>query len=87
MEIFKTFNGATEADLKGAAFKILIPWEVLNPKIEEVAHLRPWESIKGYVVSEFGVEVIVGQKPGPKKLRAINDTPLIQEPSTQEGEQ
>lgn len=64
-EIYKLFNGTTEADLK-TGHRILVDWEQLNATIEKAIMLRPYEAIKGIVVSEAGVMVSVGQKPGRK---------------------
>lgn len=73
MEIFKLFNGTTEAELKTAGFKIAIPWDALNAEIERTAHLRPWEYQKGWIISDVGVEIIVGQKPGRKTATSKAD--------------
>jgi len=73
MEIFKTFNGVSEADLKETGTRILVDWEKLNPAIEKAVLLRPYETVKGWIISEQGIEIVVGQKPGRKTVIKTDD--------------
>jgi hypothetical protein len=72
MEIFKTFNGASEADLKASGTRILVDWEQLTPAVEKAALLRPYETVKGWIIGEHGIEIVVGQKPG-RKTRSTDE--------------
>lgn len=61
-EIFKLFNGMTAEDLKKSDNKFLMSWELLTPAINETVLLRKYETIKGYIITEKGVEIVVGFK-------------------------
>lgn len=64
--IFRLFNGTTVEELRGVNFKVVIPWEKLMTAIEQEILLRPYETQKGWVISEEGITVGIGQKPGRK---------------------
>jgi len=69
-EIFKLFNGMTPEELKQSDNKFLMSWDILTPAINETVLLRKYEVIKGYIVSEKGIEIVVGFKDGRKRHSA-----------------
>jgi hypothetical protein len=67
MEIIKSFNGNTEAEIKSGGFKIFIEWEELIPALERCTKLRPDEILEGCIVDDTGLNVLVGRKLGRKR--------------------
>lgn len=62
MEIFKLFNGTTEADMKNTSAFIGVPWDALTPAIKEIIRLRDDEVIDGFSASDAGLKVKLSRK-------------------------
>lgn len=62
IEIIIPFNGMSPEELKQSDNKFLMRWDIVNPAINESVLLRKYEVIKGYIISEKGIEIVVGFK-------------------------